>query len=286
MLYIGGKATTAKNEEVPKRSLRATAQHTAELRPDGAAKEFFTHHATHSTQKWASRRQCEPGKHTIFYDPEESTLDDWLAAHPPNTLGVTVEAVDALSVDITEWTHVPGPDVIREIAAYDSICEHFKTETKHTPRDKEVARTAMLEVATNLGHTEGKWLFPCPPDKVIEAWSLLARAAVCGNMPQGHGLAGCAVSVAPKLNLKGVVVIYLLAVRCPDSNDEEHLRRVLLYTRDLLQAPEISCQGFKPEIFSRLGVYAKDSTHPDRRCINLRSVMMHTDWTKEVFGQQ
>ncbi|GCA63852.1 protein of unknown function DUF1917 [Kipferlia bialata] len=134
---------------------------------------------------------------------------------------------------------VPGPDVIRGIRAYQTICEEFLQTTHHTPAGKQATRTALLDVANTLGHTEGKWLFACPPNKVAEAWGLLARAAVCDNLSSGHGLAGCGVSCTPKLNRKGVLAVYILAVRCPDFTDTEHLHRTLDYTLNLLMDTDI-----------------------------------------------
>ncbi|GIQ83133.1 hypothetical protein KIPB_004398 [Kipferlia bialata] len=74
--------------------------------------------------------------------------------------------------------------------------------------------------------------------------------------------------------------MYIVCVRCPDFRDHAYLQKTLRQVEALLGSG-IRPDGFKPEIFSRLGVYSQWSTHPDRvPGLDLRPVMMHTEWPK------
>ncbi|GIQ82498.1 protein of unknown function DUF1917 [Kipferlia bialata] len=217
----------------------------------------------------------------LVHDPSVCALEDWMALHPPSTLRIVGGAAEALGVKCESWPLMPSATAIRSIALYNELCDPHMLLDTPTAEQRQVTRDAILKLAQTLGHTECKWLFPCAPREVDKAWDILVRA-LARSQP-GKGLSGCGVSCTPKYN--GTTVrIYILAVRCPDFNDKcpdfndkDHLRRALECTQSLL--PRLSCDGCKPVIFGRLGVYARWSDHPDRRPnLLLHPVVYHKDW--------
>ena len=115
------------------------------------------------------------------------------------------------------------------------------------PRSLESANN-LVRIATDKGFTSGKWLLLVQPRHMEAVWRIISKATEKGDL----GFAS-KKKLGPKVHNMLSICVYIR-----DFTDHSELRRVLLKLKELLPkdtGPPVVFAGFKPDVFTALGLY-------------------------------
>jgi len=112
---------------------------------------------------------------------------------------------------------------------------------------KQKCVRSILETASAHRYATGKWMAFVPPSAADELWAKVARATAEGEL-------GCSAKIAPAM-AKPENESILCCVYVRDCSVRSEVKRVLL----ALQGLGIQVKaGFKPDVFTSLGIYANN----------------------------
>ena len=124
----------------------------------------------------------------------------------------------------------------------------IREKKKVSGAEKKAAVANILRLAKEEGRTTGKWMLFPSAEKVDAAWSVVARAVVAGELD-------CSAKVSPTVVSRGT---HLICVYCDDFTDRRKVRRVLEKLRENEDTYVKDGAGFKPDIFTNLGIYSSN----------------------------
>jgi hypothetical protein len=120
-----------------------------------------------------------------------------------------------------------------------------------------------MRIAKEDNFLVGKWLVHCRPETADDVWEKIARATAMGNL-------GCAAKITPTRNLRESHPVICVYVK--DSTDRHEVQRVLLTLRNDLGIME-GMSGFKPDVFTHLGIYRNNEWRLTPTLYNCKDVL-------------
>lgn len=109
---------------------------------------------------------------------------------------------------------------------------------------KQSVVDVILSECVRSGDTSGKWMFQFKKDWIDHYWNKIARATADGRL-------GCSAKVAPAADLVDPQTA-LICVYVDDFRNRADVKRVLLELQGMGFHVRL---GFKPDIFTELGMY-------------------------------
>ena len=191
--------------------------------------------------------------------PAETT-EEFLAKNPPTL--VTVYTASWISV-WNEMSHAGNDNNDDDGAKRNDALQRGRAILERLEKDlregkslngkkmlkkdlREEAKSELLQVATTMNQTCGKWMFFFPPQTVNEKWDIIAREVVEGRL-------GCSAKVSTT-NPNDSSSSHLICVYVDDFSDSAEVRRVFLRLQEL----GFHSKSFKPDFFTILDLYSKN----------------------------
>jgi hypothetical protein len=188
----------------------------------------------------------------VRWDEVES-LDAWLEASRPSKISkfqcawIQVSNANERSPGFKRNEHT----LSFNHAAYMPALNELKTIIENGGRISAATKKAcvelLLDIAKQQGFTTGKWMIFVPPGWADFVWEKIARATAAGHL-------GCSAKIAPTQGLQEHEMA-LCCIYVRDFSSRPEVQRVLLQ----LEAMDLKIKcGFKPDIFTELGIESKN----------------------------
>ncbi|KAJ3122554.1 hypothetical protein HK100_011922 [Physocladia obscura] len=163
------------------------------------------------------------------------SVDRFLADYRPSV--ITAAQASWIQVEnIARPIPQASPFNVEEyVSILDAVASKILPQKKISKHDKDFAINEILQRATACGETTGKWMLN-PKNATVE------------------GRLGCSAKVSTR-NMEQQDHDYLICVYCHDFNDTDDVERVL---KELKKMGLVVRNGFKPDVFTRLGIYTRN----------------------------
>jgi len=149
-------------------------------------------------------------------------------------------------------------------AAYEPALEEI---TKVIASGKKVSATmktrciaAITEIAKAQKCTVGKWMVFIKPHDADQQWEKIARATAEGTL-------GCSAKINPT---KDIVQDALCCIYTKNLDDKQDVQRVLVALQGMGFAVK---SGYKPDVFTHLGIYAKNEWRLPPTLYSVKDIM-------------
>ena len=185
----------------------------------------------------------------IRWEPRGESIDDFVQRFPPSAVGVR-HGVHWLAVDALARAaamHAGSPRLaVRECApVLAGLAARIARQERVCAEETAATVQRILSIASRHRYTTGKWLVFVPRARVDPVWLTVARATAEGRL----GMSAKCAAQSPDRD-EHVICVY-----CDDFAAREDVQRVVA----CLQACGLQVRsGFKPDIFTLLGIYANN----------------------------